>query len=77
VHDLIGARRIDVAAEGRLVLVRHGEHRQQTRILTPIWESSDASGTLEERLQRDRLGEPMEIIGDRLPQLTVKVEGGG
>src|ERR1700733_8683344 len=30
VHDLIGLRRIDVAAEGRLILVRHGEHRQQT-----------------------------------------------
>src|ERR1700688_3798052 len=30
VHDLIGPRRIDVAAEGRLILVRHGEHRQQT-----------------------------------------------
>ena len=30
VHDLIGSRGIDVAAEGRLVLVRHGEHRQQT-----------------------------------------------
>jgi len=27
---LIGPRRIDVAAEGRLILVRHGEHRQQT-----------------------------------------------
>ena len=30
VHDLIGPRRIDVAAEGGLILVRHGEHRQQT-----------------------------------------------
>jgi hypothetical protein len=30
VHDLIRPRRIDVAAEGRLILVRHGEHRQQT-----------------------------------------------
>jgi hypothetical protein len=30
VHDLIGPRRIDVAAEHRLILVRHGEHRQQT-----------------------------------------------
>ena len=28
-HDLIGPRRIDVAAEGRLILVRHGEDRQQ------------------------------------------------
>src|SRR6516162_8461529 len=30
VHDLIGPRRIDVAAEGRLILVRHGERCQQT-----------------------------------------------
>src|SRR6266487_5827681 len=30
VHDLIGPRRIDVATEGRLILVRHGEHCQQT-----------------------------------------------
>src|SRR6516225_9634429 len=30
VHDLIGPRRIDVAAEPRLILVRHGKHRQQT-----------------------------------------------
>src|SRR6476660_6391458 len=29
-HHLIGPRRIDVAGEGRLILVRHGEHRQQT-----------------------------------------------
>jgi hypothetical protein len=29
-HDLIGPRRIDVAAEGRLILVRHGEDCQQT-----------------------------------------------
>ena len=29
VHDLIGPRRIGVAAEHRLILVRHGEHRQQ------------------------------------------------
>jgi hypothetical protein len=27
VHDLIGPRRIDVAAEGRLILVRHGERK--------------------------------------------------
>src|SRR5947208_16925340 len=38
VHDLIGPRRIDVASEGRLILVRHGEHCQQTleRRETPI-----------------------------------------
>ena len=29
VHDLIGPRRIGIAAEHGLVLVRHGEHRQQ------------------------------------------------
>ena len=28
VHHLIGPRRIGVAAEHRLILVRHGEHRQ-------------------------------------------------
>ena len=30
VHNLIGPRRIDVATEGRSILVRHGEHCQQT-----------------------------------------------
>ena len=30
VHDLIGPRRIDIAAEHWLNFVRHGEHRQQT-----------------------------------------------
>jgi hypothetical protein len=29
VHDLFGPRRIGVAGEGWLILVRHGEHRQQ------------------------------------------------
>jgi uncharacterized protein YdiU (UPF0061 family) len=31
VHDLIRSRRIDVAAEGRLILVRHGEHRRLSK----------------------------------------------
>jgi hypothetical protein len=53
VDDLIGPRRIDVAAEGRLILVRHGEHRHFSGIgmslpnhgtLPTLWSSRSQVG---------------------------------